>query len=99
MGSNNGSGTAASFYEPSGLAVDAAGNLYVADCSNNLIREINPSGVVTTLAGSGHAGFVNATGTAAFFNLPFGVALDNAGNVYVADQINHMIREIARPGW
>ena len=93
-GSANGTGTGASFSSPNGVAVDAAGNIYVADYGNNLIRKINPDGVVTTLAGSGAAGSANGTGTAASFFSPAGVAVDGAGNVYVADYGNNLIRKI-----
>ena len=94
-GTANGVGTAASFNSPSGIAVDASGNVYVADTGNNLIRMITPAGVVTTLAGSGAAGFANGTGTAASFNFPSGVAVDQSGNVYVADEDNNAIRKIS----
>ncbi len=97
-GSTNGISTAALFNEPTGVAVDATGNVYVADYGNNLIREISPAGVVTTLAGSGTAGSVNGTGTAAAFNQPTGVAVDANGNVYVADYGNNLIREISPAG-
>ncbi len=97
-GSTNGTGTGASFYEPIGTALDAAGNVYVADYANNLIRKITSAGVVTTLAGSGTAGFANGTGTAASFYLPFGVAVDAIGNVYVADRSNNMVRMITPSG-
>ena len=94
-GSTNGTGTAASFRFPFGVATDAAGNVYVADRSNHLIRKITPAGVVTTLAGmAGTFGSTNGTGTAASFSLPTGVATDAAGNVYVADFFNHLIRKI-----
>jgi sugar lactone lactonase YvrE len=95
VGSTNAAGTAASFNFPLGVAVDSSGNLYVADNGNNLIREINPGGVVFTLAGSGSPGSTNATGTAASFNSPNGVAVDSFGNVYVADANNNLIREIS----
>ncbi len=97
-GSANGSDTSAYFNEPSGLAVDASGNVYVADFGNNLIRKITPTGVVTTLAGSGTAGSTNATGIAASFNQPAGVAVDAAGNVYVADSGNSLIRKVTSAG-
>jgi len=98
QGSVNATGPAASFNSPSGTCVDAAGNVYVADYANNLIRKITSAGVVTTLAGSGAQGTVNATGTAASFFNPFGVCVDGAGNVFVADQDNHLIRKITPAG-
>lgn len=79
------------------MAVDAAGNVYVADFSNHTIRKITPAGEVTTLAGTGSPGSTNATGTAAGFNNSFGVATDTAGNGYVADSGNHLIRKINSP--
>jgi gliding motility-associated-like protein len=97
-GSANGTGTAASFNNPQGIAIDGMGNIYVADAGNNLIRKITSAGVVTTFAGSGASGSNNGTGTAASFNKPYGVAIDGAGNIYVADAGNYLIREITPAG-
>jgi sugar lactone lactonase YvrE len=97
-GSTDGNGLAASFNQPVSLAIDGSGNLYVAEAGNNKIRKVTPDGQVSTLAGSGSAGNVDATGTAASFNLPQGMAVDNVGNVYVADYFNNKIRKISPAG-
>lgn len=94
QGSTNGTGTSASFSNPSGIAIDVSGNIYVADQGNNLIRMITSLGVVKTLAGSGASGSINGEGTAASFTNPYGVAVDAYGNVYVADRGNSLIRKI-----
>ncbi|MFT6292691.1 MAG: sugar lactone lactonase YvrE, partial [Ilumatobacter sp.] len=92
-------GTSASFYFPSGVAVDGSGYVYVADTGNHLIRKISPTGVVTTLAGNaGNSGADNGTGTSASFNNPYGVAVDGSGYVYVADTFNSLIRKISSTG-
>jgi hypothetical protein len=99
LGSANGTGTNALFYRPFGVAVSTNGNVYVADTYNNTIRKVTPAGVVTTLAGlAGNAGFVNGTGSGAQFNTPWGVAVDGATNVYVADAVNDAIRKITPAG-
>ena len=98
IGFLNGQSTAATFFYPYSVAADANGNIYVADLSNNAIRKITSAGLVSTLAGSGTAGFVNGQGTAASFNYPYGLAVDANGNVYVADLGNEAIRKITPAG-
>ena len=93
----DGTGTAASFIMPTGMSVDGGGNVYLGDVGSNKIRKITPSGGVTTLAGTGGAGAANGMGTAASFNIPWGVAVDSSGNVYVADRDNNLIRKISQP--
>jgi hypothetical protein len=98
VGSANGTGMAASFSYPTGVVADAAGDVYVADYANNMIRKITPAGVVTTLAGSGTSGAHNGTGTAASFFGPNGITLDVHGNIIIADTYNHLIRKITPAG-
>ena len=93
-----GNATNAQFRAPRGVALDGAGNLYVADSDNHRIRKINPAGAVSTLAGTGSIGSANGPGISATFSFPYGVAVDGAGNVYVADTGNHRIRKITAAG-
>ncbi len=98
-GSTDGAGSAARFNSPTGITVDAAGNLYVADTDNHTIRKITPAGVTSTVAGqAGTAGSANGVGTAAQFSFPSDVTVDGAGNLFVADTNNETIRRIAPDG-
>ncbi len=98
-GSSDGTGAAATFWSPSGIAVDRSGNVYVADTKNNTIRKITPAAVVTTLAGiPNSSGMTNGNGTLATFSGPTGVACDTSGNVYVADYWNNAVRKITPNG-
>jgi len=99
VGSTDGTGTAARFHSPNGVALDGTGNVFVADLVNNTIRKITPTGEVTTLAGTaGSYGSADGTGTAARFDWPYGVAVDGAGNVFVADSGNNTIRKVTPTG-
>ena len=94
----DGEGASARFSSPRGVAVDALGNVLVADTDNHRIRKITPAGVVSTIAGDGSSGHVDGEGASARFNIPGGVAIDAAGNVLVADTDNHRIRRITAAG-
>ena len=99
LGANDGTGSAARFNFPVGVAVDSAGNIYVADTGNFTIRKITPAGVVTTHAGAPfQLGSADGAAASARFFLPYGVAVDGAGNLYVADGGNHTIRRITAAG-
>ncbi len=98
-GSTDGIGRAARFSSPVSVAVDAAGNLFVADTGNHTIRKVTADGIVTTLAGSpGARGIADGPGQDARFNAPGGVAVDAHGNVFVADTDSHTIRRIGPDG-
>ncbi len=105
-GKEDGAGSAARFNLPLGLTVDPSGIVYVADGSNRTIRKVTPAGVVTTFAGNagpageetGLIGSDNGYGSAARFGTPWGIVMDPVGNLYVADKLNHTIREITPDG-
>jgi sugar lactone lactonase YvrE len=92
-----GQGTAAQFNRPYGIALDSSGNIFVADTYNHKIRKITPQGEVSTFAGSSKD-FADGKGTTAKFNNPKGIAVDNNGNIFVADSGNHKIRKITSQG-
>lgn len=96
-GHKDGQGTAAEFYGPNGIAIDKSGNVYVSETAYSIIRKISPSGAVTTFAG-GTEGYLDGTGTSAEFESPFALAIDNEGNIIVADAYNHRIRKITPAG-
>ena len=99
VGNADGTGAQASFHDLSGIATDGAGNVYVADGVNETIRKITPGGLVTTLAGmTGVSGHADGIGATASFNGPSGIATDSAGNIYVADTGNNIIRKITPAG-
>jgi sugar lactone lactonase YvrE len=97
---DNGPATSALLYAPSSVAVDAGGNLYIADAGNNRIRKVSTTGVITTVAGNGTAGFLGDGGSAltAEMSDPIGVAVDAVGNLYIADTGNNRIRKVTLAG-
>ncbi len=97
-GLTNGAALAARFSQPHGLAVDGAGNVFIADTFSHCIRRLDGGGQVTTWAGTGAEGVDNGARASATFRNPVGLALDAAGDLYVADQGNHCIRRIKLDG-
>lgn len=97
---DGGPATAATLNNPSRLTIDALGNVYFADAGNNAVRKVNTSGIITTIAGTGVAGFSGDGGpaTAAKLNQPLGVAFDGNGNMYIADAFNRRIRKVSPSG-
>lgn len=99
MGKADGQGEAASFSYPTGITIDAADNLYVADSAGNRIRKISPSGAVSTLAGSGvFGGRADGPAQTATFNQPIGIAIDNAGFIYISEMMNKLVRKLSPSG-
>ena len=97
---DGGQATSAKLHYPSGVSVDASGNVYIADQSNSRIRKVNPAGIISTIAGNGTNGYSGDGGqaTAAGFRGPSGVSVDASGNVYIADYINSVIRTVNTAG-
>ena len=95
---SDGVGTGAQFSNPGGMAIDAQGNIYIADTFNNRIRKMAPDGTVTTIAGNGTSGYVDDVGVNAEFYAPAGLTVDAQGNIFVADYGNNMIRKIKPDG-
>ncbi len=97
---DNGPATAARMNQPAGMAVDGSGNIYIADTLNSSVRMVSPAGVITTLAGTGTAGYSGDGGQAssARLNNPAAVAVDSAGNIYIADTFNSVIRKVLPSG-
>jgi hypothetical protein len=101
FGGDGGPATSASLNQPRDVAFDTAGNLYIADTLNYRIRMVTPSGVITTVAGNGAGGSFGGDGaaaTSAQLNQPSGIAVDSAGDLFIADTANSRIRVVTRGG-
>ena len=100
FGGDNGSAVDAQLFIPAGVAVDSAGNLFIADSGNDRIRRVDPSGTISTIAGTRQRRFSgdNGAATQARLHAPFGLATDNAGNLFIADYLNHRIRRVDPTG-
>ncbi|QEV16859.1 NHL repeat-containing protein [Streptomyces alboniger] len=98
--SDGGPAISTRLYHPMGLVVDAEGNLYIADRYNHRIRKVTPNGIITTVAGNGTAGYISDGGPAIGTRLhyPWGLALDEAGSLYIGDGHNHRIRKVTSDG-
>ena len=97
-GFKDGQGSQARFNIPRDLAIEGDGSLLVADTYNHCLRRVSPHGTVTTLAGSGEAGFADGVGSSAQFHRPRGVVVDRYGIIFVSDHVNHCIRRVTREG-
>ncbi|WP_338930531.1 NHL repeat-containing protein [Streptomyces netropsis] len=99
-GGDGGPARAAHLMDPAGVALDGRGNVYIADRSNQRVRRVGPDGVITTVAGDGTPGFGGDGGpaTAASLNFPHAMAVDGAGNLYIADDYNHRVRKVGPDG-
>lgn len=97
---DGGSATNAALNSPSGLAVDSAGNVYISDYGNNVVRMVTPGGIISTIAGNGSPGYSGDGGmaTSAQLNGPLGLAVDASGNLYIADSGNHVVRMVNSSG-
>ncbi len=97
---DGGQATSAELYAPNGIALDAAGDIFIADCNNFRIRKVNTNGIISTYAGNGYANFSGDGGqaTAAELYGPYGLAVDGSGNLYIADNFNNRIRKINAAG-
>jgi len=97
---DGGPATAATLDDPRGIVTDPAGNVYFCDRDNNVVRKIDTKGIITTIAGTGVAGYNgdNIPGTQAQLNTPWRVTMDPAGNLYIADAVNDRIRKLAPNG-